>query len=91
MKLRAGFTFRLAALYILVVVVLAGALVVERSTAYVEGCAIKGNISWTGERIYHLPGSRYYDETLIDAPQGEQWFCSIWDALKAGWRPAWAG
>lgn len=31
-----------------------------------SGCAIKGNISIdTGERIYHVPGQRYYDATRI--------------------------
>jgi len=25
-------------------------------------CLIKGNISSSGERIYHVPGQRYYDK-----------------------------
>jgi endonuclease YncB( thermonuclease family) len=50
-------------------------------------CAIKGNISYkTGERIYHMPGDRYYDATRIDASRGERWFCSEADAQAAGWR-----
>ncbi|MEW9838757.1 thermonuclease family protein, partial [Mesorhizobium sp. ZMM04-4] len=28
-------------------------------------CTIKGNISKKGERIYHVPGQRFYDETVI--------------------------
>jgi endonuclease YncB( thermonuclease family) len=28
-------------------------------------CVIKGNISASGERIYHVPGQRYYDKTQI--------------------------
>lgn len=48
-------------------------------------CAIKGNISKSG-RIYHLPGSKWYQKTKIDTRKGERWFCSVADALKAGWR-----
>ena len=29
-------------------------------------CAIKGNISRKGDKIYHLPGTRDYDRTVID-------------------------
>ena len=50
-----------------------------------SGCRIKGNISKSG-RIYHLPGSRWYDRTKIDAGKGEKWFCSVGDAVRAGWR-----
>jgi endonuclease YncB( thermonuclease family) len=48
-------------------------------------CAIKGNISKSG-RIYHLPGSKWYKKTRIDTRKGERWFCSVSDALQAGWR-----
>ncbi len=51
-------------------------------------CDIKGNISSSGERIYHLPGQRYYAATQIDAARGERWFCSETDARGAGWRRA---
>jgi len=48
---------------------------------------IKGNISKpSGERIYHVPGSSSYDETRIDEADGERWFCTEQDALRAGWR-----
>ena len=30
------------------------------------GCPIKGNISNTGQRIYHTPGQEYYTQTRID-------------------------
>ena len=33
-------------------------------------CAIKGNISKSGTRIYHVPGGRFYDQTRIDTPRG---------------------
>jgi len=49
------------------------------------GCLIKGNISKSG-KIYHLPGSRWYDATVIDEVKGERWFCSVGDAVAAGWR-----
>lgn len=52
-----------------------------------EGCAIKGNISFsTGEKIYHMPGQEYYDKTSIDESKGERWFCTEEEAQKAGWR-----
>lgn len=49
-------------------------------------CLIKGNINADGERIYHRPGSSYYDATIIDERRGERWFCSEEEALGAGWR-----
>ena len=52
----------------------------------VPACAIKGNINSKGERIYHIPGSRYYSKTMINEAKGERWFCSETEALAAGWR-----
>lgn len=52
-----------------------------------SGCAIKGNISGSGQ-IYHLPGQRDYDATVINERQGERWFCSEREAQAAGWRRA---
>jgi hypothetical protein len=53
------------------------------------GCNIKGNISInSGERIYHVPGQEYYDETRITTSKGERWFCSEQEARAAGWRRA---
>jgi hypothetical protein len=53
----------------------------------VVGCGIKGNISvTTGERIYHVPGQKYYFVTRINWFGGERWFCSEADARAAGWR-----
>ncbi|MEP3437407.1 MAG: succinoglycan biosynthesis protein exoi [Hoeflea sp.] len=52
-------------------------------------CVIKGNISVnTGERIYHVPGQKYYLPTRISHRFGERWFCSEADARAAGWRRA---
>jgi endonuclease YncB( thermonuclease family) len=53
-----------------------------------EGCAIKGNISRRGGRIYHTPWSPWYAKVRIDASKGERWFCDEAQALEAGWRAA---
>lgn len=48
---------------------------------------IKGNISVrTGEKIYHVPGGDFYDQTVIDEAKWERWFCTETDAMGAGWR-----
>jgi hypothetical protein len=50
-------------------------------------CKIKGNISIdSGERIYHVPGQKYYSQTRIRQEYGERWFCSEAEARAAGWR-----
>lgn len=47
-------------------------------------CPIKGNITrYTGERIYHVRGQQYYDETIMSQRHGERWFCSGEDAREA--------
>ncbi len=53
-----------------------------------SSCLIKGNISTSGERIYHLPGCGSYDKTVIDESAGERWFCTEDEAVTAGWRKA---
>lgn len=54
-----------------------------------QNCVIKGNISYrTGEKIYHLPGQKYYNATVISREHGERWFCSESAAKNAGWRKA---
>ncbi len=50
------------------------------------GCRIKGNIGRNGKRIYHMPGDRYYERTVINSATGERWFCSEDEAQAAGWR-----
>ena len=60
-----------------------------RTTARQESggrCSIKGNISKSGTRIYHVPGGRYYDRTRINTSRGERWFCTENEARAAGWR-----
>ncbi|KAB2850961.1 MAG: thermonuclease family protein [Hyphomicrobiaceae bacterium] len=53
-----------------------------------EGCAIKGNVNARGERIYHMPWSRYYGAVRMDESKGKRWFCSESEAIDAGWRPS---
>ena len=57
-------------------------------TSPAGNCVIKGNISSTGEKIYHLPGCGSYSKTKIDESRGEKWFCSESEAQAAGWRRA---
>lgn len=55
----------------------------------IVGCGIKGNINaTTGERIYHMPGQKYYFQSRINWLDGERWFCSEMDARAAGWGKA---
>ncbi|WP_404370798.1 thermonuclease family protein [Kytococcus sedentarius] len=52
------------------------------------GCVIKGNIASDGEKIFHSPGQRHYEQTRISPAKGERWFCTAAEAIKAGWRAA---
>lgn len=67
-----------------------GLCVFGASVAFAQSgsCNIMGNVSTRGERIYHMPGDKYYDETRISASHGERWFCSAEEAEAAGWRRA---
>ncbi len=56
------------------------------STASNTECTIKGNVNSSGEKIYHVPGQKYYNSTRIDVEYGERWFCSEVEAQAAGWR-----
>ena len=51
-----------------------------------DSCLIKGNISSSGEKIYHLQGGQYYTRTKVSLEKGEKWFCSEKEALENGWR-----
>lgn len=57
-----------------------------------DGCAIKGNVTWKGERIYHLPWSPWYANVRMESGtaqhKGKRWFCSEAEAVAAGWRPS---
>lgn len=51
-------------------------------------CDIKGNISSSGEKIFHVRGCGSYSATVINEGAGERWFCSEDEAWDAGWRKA---
>lgn len=57
-----------------------------RATQEAMTCTIKGNISGSGDRVYHLPESRDYTRVVIDERAGERMFCSEAEAQAAGWR-----
>lgn len=56
------------------------------SVGHQSGCDIKGNVSSSGEKIYHMPRQRYYNQTAIDESKGEHWFCTEQEAISQGWR-----
>lgn len=56
--------------------------------APVPQCQIKGAIGPKGERLYHVPGSPYYERIQPNPARGDRWFCSKAEALAAGWRPS---
>ena len=58
----------------------------QSSAAPSGECNIKGNISSSGDKIYHMPGQQYYEVTKIDESKGEKFFCSAQEAEKAGFR-----
>lgn len=83
----------LAAMFAIPILIGVGGVAVESGAVNLPfsilgaGCDIKGNISISsGERIYHVPGQKYYDDTVIRSEYGERWFCSEAEARKAGWR-----
>ncbi len=62
---------------------------IPASAVSTQPCDIKGNISInSGERIYHVPGQEFYNDTIIRTEYGERWFCSEAEARSAGWRKA---
>ena len=52
------------------------------------GCVIKGNISRLDKRWYHLPSFRHYSQTKVNLDQGDRWFCTEDQAIKAGFKAA---
>lgn len=79
----AGYRSTLLAALILISLFLSGTIA---SVAQRGSCNIKGNVSTKGERIYHVPGQKYYGDTRIQSSHGERWFCSEEEARAAGWR-----
>ncbi|KIL45218.1 thermonuclease family protein [Jeotgalibacillus soli] len=53
----------------------------EEELTQEEGCLIKGNINSSGNKIYHEPYTRNYEQTIPEA-----WFCTVEEAEAAGFR-----
>src|SRR3569832_305953 len=89
---RSRLMLRLAAFFVVPAIAFAASMIGDVGlppwvAAWGAKCDIKGNISMnTGERIYHVPGGRYYAATRISLMKGERWFCSEAQARAAGWR-----
>lgn len=48
-------------------------------------CTIKGNVRRDLKtKVYHLPNCFNYEKTVIDAGEGDQWFCAEEEAVAAG-------
>lgn len=78
---------------VILVLIIAGLVIAGRdsestnsSTQTCTNPQIKGNISQSGEKIYHKPGDMYYSQTEINESAGERMFCTEKDAQDAGWR-----
>lgn len=50
-----------------------------------ECLMIKGNINAKGQKLYHIPGMRNYNQVKIDESKGEKFFCDTKSAEDAGW------
>ncbi len=60
----------------------------SQTSATDPSCTIKGNISTSGEKIYHMQGCGSYLKTTIGESRGEKWFCTEAEAQASGWRKA---
>ena len=49
-------------------------------------CSVKGNVSTSGEKIYHIRGQKYYNNVIINESKGEQIFCTEGEAKEKGFR-----
>lgn len=58
-----------------------GSTAPSSSQSYEKKCTIKGNISRSGSKIYHMPGQSSYEQT-----NPEEWFCTEQEAQDAGFR-----
>jgi len=45
-----------------------------------EECVIKGNVDALGRKYYHLPGDKYYSDTVVNLLKEDQWLCTIEEA-----------
>lgn len=55
----------------------------DKSITNNNSCVIKGNINSKGNKIYHMPGQRDYDNTIA-----EEMFCTEEEAEDGGFLPA---
>lgn len=53
-----------------------------------KGCQVKGNVDRHGHRWYHLPFFRHYSQTVVNPNNGDRWFCTEEQAIKAGFEKA---
>lgn len=56
--------------------------------AHSPECVIKGNVNRNSERIYHVPGQKYYTKIDMSKNNGTRWFCTSEEAEAAGFRRA---
>ena len=52
--------------------------------ATLPGCTIKGNISTTGLKYYHVSGTTNYKKIIVQPEKGERWFCTEQRAIANG-------
>lgn len=52
-----------------------------------EDCVIKGNIrvGSNSKPTYHFPGCGEYNSSIVQLYQGDRWFCTEKEAIKAGY------
>ena len=86
---------RLSALLALVAVILLGVGFVNAvghcpsgCEGRVFGCDIKGNLSPTGEKIYHVSSTLWYERVIVNPARGERYFCTEAEAQQNGYRKA---
>lgn len=58
----------------------------DQNTSAAGNGKIKGNINSKGEKIYHVPGMKLYDKTVIEPSKGERYFETEAEAEAAGFR-----
>lgn len=59
-----------------------------RLFAFDDPCPVKGNVTGSGERIYHIEGGASYERLQINPGQGDRCFETVSEAADAGFRPA---
>lgn len=58
----------------------------QRSGGGLGPCQIKGNRQPDGSLRYFTQADPDYDRVTVTVERGERWFCSVDDAIAAGWR-----